>query len=130
MNTLFSLDNKTILVTGASSGIGRQVAITASQMGANVFITGRDEKKLQQTKEMITGNSTSFAADLTDGNSINALVNSLPQLNGVVFCAGVVDYTPIKFINAEKIANIFSINFNSQVLLTFQHSGIRSLEFT
>ena len=120
MINIFSLHNKTILVTGASSGIGRQVAITASQMGATVIITGRDHLKLAATKELVSSDCIAIVADLVNENEIGDLVNQLPQLHGVVFCAGVIDYTPIKFINAQKIASIFSINFNSQVLLTKQ----------
>ena len=120
MNNIFSLHNKTILITGASSGIGRQIAITASQMGAAVIITGRDNQKLAATKELIAGDCICIAADLVNENEIIDLISQLPKLHGVVFCAGVIDYTPIKFINAQKIASIFSINFNSQVLLTQQ----------
>lgn len=120
MNYIFSLHNKTILITGASSGIGRQIAITASQMGAAVIITGRDHQKLAATKELIAGDCSCITADLVNENEIIDLVNQLPKVHGVVFCAGVIDYTPIKFINTQKIASIFSINFNSQVLLTHQ----------
>lgn len=120
MNNIFSLENKLILITGASSGIGRQVAITASHMGAAVIITGRDEQKLVATKEVIAGDCTLIAANLVNVGEIAKLISQLPKLHGVVFCAGVIDYTPIKFVNAQKIADIFSINFNSQVLLTQQ----------
>lgn len=120
MSNIFSLKDKTILVTGASSGIGRQVAITASAMGASVIITGRDMSKLEETKQMVAEECKSIAANLVEDKDLTSLVSELPKLHGVVFCAGVIDYTPVKFVNAEKIASIFSINFNSQVLLTQQ----------
>lgn len=128
MNNIFKLHNKTILVTGASSGIGRQVAVTASEMGASVIITGRDSKKLAATKDLISGETIAIPADLVNENEIVDLVSQLPQLHGVVFCAGVIDYTPVKFINAAKIASIFSINFNSQVLLTKQLLKTKKIE--
>jgi NAD(P)-dependent dehydrogenase (short-subunit alcohol dehydrogenase family) len=120
MDNIFSLRNKTILITGASSGIGRQIAITASAMGATLIITGRDEERLLETKNLLAGESTHLVADLTRHTEVNALIAGLPRLDGVVFCAGVVEYTPVKFISAEKIDKIFLINFNSQVLLTQQ----------
>jgi NAD(P)-dependent dehydrogenase (short-subunit alcohol dehydrogenase family) len=128
MNNLFSLEGKTILITGASSGIGRQIAIAASQMGASVIITGRDENKLAQTKALLRGSSSIIKANLVHEDETVQLVSNAPQLDGVVFCAGVIDYTPVKFLKQEKIDSIFSINFNSQVLLTQQLLKKRKIE--
>jgi NAD(P)-dependent dehydrogenase (short-subunit alcohol dehydrogenase family) len=128
MENIFSLFGKTILVTGASSGIGRQIAITAAQMGAHVIITGRNSERLQETKSMIDSNTVSMVADLTKEEDLRNLVNEMPKLNGVVFCAGVVEYIPAKFISAEKLNTVFSINFNSQVMLTQQLIKSKKLE--
>ena len=51
----FSLNGKTVLVTGASSGIGRQTAVTISGMGGTVMITGRNEDRLAETFRMLEG---------------------------------------------------------------------------
>lgn len=120
MENIFSLTGKTILITGASSGIGRQIAITVSEMGAAVIITGRNSERLSQTQSMMPSGAVCITADLTNETDIRSLVNELPKINGAVFCAGVVEYIPVKFINAEKLNTVFSVNFNSQVLLT-QH---------
>lgn len=120
MHNLFDLSGKTILVTGASSGIGREIAISASEYGAEVIITGRNEARLAETQQATNKITTILPADLTNESNITALVKQLPDLDGVVFCAGVGDYTPLKFINYGKIRSIFSLNFDSQVILTQQ----------
>lgn len=128
MENIFSLTGKTILITGASSGIGRQIAITVSQMGAAVIITGRNSERLQETQSMMPAGAKCITADLTNEPDIRNLVNELPKINGAVFCAGVVEYIPVKFINSEKLNNVFSVNFNSQVLLTQQLIKNKKLE--
>lgn len=115
---MFNLLNKTILVTGGSSGIGKEIAIQCSNFGANVIIVGRDKERLTQTLNQLNQSSQMFICDLTQGENIINLVNLLPQLDGVVFCAGVVEYVPVKLLTQKKIDNIFNVNFNSQVLLT------------
>lgn len=115
----FSLEGKTILVTGASSGLGRQTAISASQMGAHVIITGRNADRLQATFEKLQGEGHSqLLADLTIQSEIDRLVASLPVLNGVVFSTGVSDLSPARFITEATISKTFSISFNAAVLLT------------
>jgi len=116
---LFNIDKKTILVTGASSGLGREIAIQCSKAGANVIITGRDELKLRETSTQIDS-GVSIQCDLVSESNILHLVSQLPQLDGVIFCAGVVEYIPIKFLNKTKIQNTFNVNFDSQVILTQQ----------
>lgn len=119
MNNPFTLENKTILVTGASSGLGRQTAITASQMGATVMITGRDEQRLNETLSQLHGTGHRiFIADLTVQHDIDSLVAQLPELNGVVYSTGISDLTPARFITSAAIEKTFSISFNASVLLT------------
>ena len=114
----FSLDGKTILVTGASSGIGRATAVFCSRMGARVVITGRNELRLQETLDGLYGEGhLQIAADLTDKESIALLIKELPQLNGVVHCAGIGHRKPCKSISEEDITSVMSANFNSAVLL-------------
>ncbi len=117
----FQLNNKTILITGASSGIGKQAAISMSQMGANVVITGRDQKRLDETFQLLKGkNNSQFSADLLVQEELKNMVEQLPQLDGVFNCAGIVKPFPIKFISAEVLDEVFKINFNAQVLLMAQ----------
>lgn len=127
-SSLFSLQGRSILVTGASSGIGRQIALRAFGMGADLYITGRDEARLEETRSLLTAKVTCIAADLTREEDIRKLVQTLPKIQGVVCCAGLVDYTPVKFISNTKIQDLFSINFSSQVLLTKELVREKKLE--
>jgi NAD(P)-dependent dehydrogenase (short-subunit alcohol dehydrogenase family) len=115
----FNLAGKTILVTGASSGLGRQTAITASEYGATVVITGRDTNRLNETFAALRGEGhQQFAADLTIQADIDRLVANLPLLNGVVYSTGISDLSPARFISSETIAKTFRISFDASVLLT------------
>ena len=114
----FSLDGKTILVTGASSGIGRATAILCSQMGANVVVTGRNEVRLNETFEALHGEGhLQIAADLTKDESIARLVEDIPSLDGVVHCAGIGHRKPCKAITVVDITTVMNANFDSAVLL-------------
>lgn len=114
----FSLKEKTILVTGASSGIGRQTAISCSKMGARLVITGRNEARLNETSANLTGDDNIIIpADLTDEESIRNLVSQLPSLDGIVHCAGIGHRKPAKFIDTEDIDTVMNTNFKAAVLL-------------
>jgi NAD(P)-dependent dehydrogenase (short-subunit alcohol dehydrogenase family) len=118
MSTPFHLDNKTIFITGASSGIGRQVAISCSAMGAKVVINGRDEKRLNETYSLLKGvGHLKFICDLLDERQRNDLVAALPAINGVVHSAGVVMPVPIKFIAEKHLRYVMGVNFESAVML-------------
>ena len=117
--TPFDLTGKTILITGASSGLGKQCAITVSQMGGTVFITGRNSTRLQDTYSKLTGpGHRMFSADLTVQKEIGALVDHLPALNGVVYSTGISDLAPARFVQQAEIDKTFSISYNASVLLT------------
>ena len=89
MTNPFSLEGKTILVTGASSGIGKGAAIECAKMGAKVILTARNEERLNKTLETLEGEGhQAIVADLNNEEDIEKLVSSLPKLNGVVLCAG------------------------------------------
>lgn len=114
----FTLTGKTILVTGASSGLGKQTAITASQQGAKVIITARDAKRLHETYESLEGEGhMELLADLTLQEDIDKLVSCLPALNGVVLSTGISDLSPARFLTSESISKTFKISFDASVLL-------------
>jgi len=115
----FSLEGKTILVTGASSGIGQATAIECSKMGAKLVITGRNAERLQQTLEQLEGDGhKQIIAELTSDKDVDQLVSDSPELNGVVLCAGRAMTLPFQFCTHEKFSDIFSVNFFSPVELT------------
>lgn len=114
----FTLEGKTILVTGSSSGIGRGIAITCSKMGAKVIINGRNVSKLQETLSMMVEDSAiMMPGDLTDVVSLVPKVASLPKLDGVVHCAGIGQRIPCKELQTENVEKIMSVNFKAPVLL-------------
>lgn len=114
----FSLENKTILVTGASSGIGRATAIECSRIGARLIVTGRNTERLQETFGALEGTGhRQMVADLTDEAQVSGFVADLPQLNGIVHNAGIGDRTPCKMIRREKLDLVMGTNFTAPVLL-------------
>lgn len=115
----FSLAGKTILVTGASSGIGRATAIECSKMGGNMIITGRSESKLSQTFEMLEGtNHKQIVTDLSTYESVLALTEEIHPVDGVCLNAGVPSSKPISFINEIEVHRTFDINLNAPIYLT------------
>lgn len=117
----YSLENKTILVTGASSGIGRQTALRCSEMGGNVVITGRSEERLQSTFQNLVGdghNKVTF--DISEENNIADFVRDLPTFDGIVMCAAIFDTTVVRHLNSQKMHNIFNTNTFSSILLSQQ----------
>ena len=108
----FSLEGKTILVTGASSGIGAQTAIDCSKMGAHVVITARNEERLKQTLDAMEGDGHKLiVADLNNESDLDNLMSNLPKLNGAVLCAGVGFTLPFVFCSRSKMDDVFNINF-------------------
>lgn len=117
-NNPFSLEGKTILVTGASSGIGQGCAVMAAQMGAKVIVCGRNEDRLQQTLSQLPGvGHATFAGDLTDASVIEKMVAEVPVLDGAVFSAGISMTAPFTFSTREKFDKVFNVNFFSPVEL-------------
>ncbi len=119
MNNPYSLENKTILVTGASSGIGRGIALACSNMGASVVLTGRNKQRLQETLSLFTNKEGHMiiAADLTFEEQRIKLVEQIPQLDGVVHCAGVGNRVPCKGVEKSDIDVVMAPNFYAPVLL-------------
>lgn len=114
----FSLEGKTILVTGASSGIGRGICIDCSKMGADVHLMARNEERLNETLEQMEGEGhVIHKADLCSSEDINMLVESLPVIDGVVLCAGIVKTMPVKNITEEAMTEIFNTNIMGDIKL-------------
>ena len=115
----FSLEGKTILVTGASSGIGKAIAIECSKMGANLIITARNETRLNETFSLLSGsNHTILIADLSSEEDLNKIVEQVPALHGLVHCAGLTIPKPFQFYSKENIRTVMDVNFDATVYLT------------
>lgn len=115
---LFSLENKTVLVTGASSGIGREIAVLCAKMGARLIINGRKRERLKETLELLEGNGHMLVVgDLTLLEERDALVESLPLLDGIVHCAGIGHRLLCKSISESDVDLVMGINFKAPVML-------------
>lgn len=115
----FSLKGKTILITGASSGIGCATAIVCSKMGATLIITGRNQDRLNQTLAEMEGDGhQSFTADLATEDGRGLLLSSIDKIDGVVHCAGISGHKVFQFLNEQEIKDMFEINFNTPLLLS------------
>ncbi|MDD6184516.1 MAG: SDR family NAD(P)-dependent oxidoreductase [Bacteroidales bacterium] len=115
----FSLEGKTILVTGAAGGIGRATSLECAKLGAILVLTDINEAGLQETLSSLEGVGHKFkVADLTSQEALDALVTELPLLDGFVSNAGVTKPTPVKFINNNDLERIMSINTFAPIYLT------------
>lgn len=118
MNNPFSLEGKTILITGASSGIGRAAAIECSKMGAKLIISARNPERLQETLSQLEGEGHQMLlCDLSDSNAINEMVDQLPEINALVNNAGYTKLLPINFINRDDFKSILDVNTVAPIML-------------
>lgn len=117
----FSLSGKKILVTGASSGIGKSIAIECSKMGAHVYIVGRNLERLNDTFSKLEGDSNShykILLELTDYNQLEIAIKDMPSFDGIVNSAGIGTTNLFQFLTRDKMQHIFDVNFFSPVELT------------
>lgn len=118
----YSLENKTILVTGASSGIGKATAVECSKLGATVIITARNENRLKKTFEeldtSIGQQHQMVLADVSTSEGLDALVSVLPAIDGLSSNAGMaIGNKPIKFIKEDDVQAIMQTNTYSHAIL-------------
>lgn len=119
INDPFSLAGKRILVTGASSGIGRQTAISCSEMGAHLVITGRDQNRLEETAAALMGSGhQAIAADLTKVDDLERVVEAAGSVHGVVHAAGVSRLVPLRMVTPSYLESTFASNTFAPILLT------------
>lgn len=115
----FSLNGKTILITGAAGGIGRATAIECAKLGARLLLTDINEDALKVTKSLLEGENHDYmVANLTSQEALDALVADMPSLDGFVSNAGITKPMPVKFINKEDMERILSINTLAPIYLT------------
>lgn len=114
----FSLEGKTILVTGASSGIGRATAIECSKLGAKMIITARNEERLKETLDVMNGDRHQMIiCEMTNLDELNELAENIPQLDGLVCNAGINKLSPIRVLKPQDMNNIFAVNTFSPIFL-------------
>lgn len=119
MNNPFSLENKTVLITGASSGIGQSVAIESSKMGANIILLGRNKERLEVTKNQLEGKGhIYYQCDLTNEEELQGIVEKCPLIDGIIHSAGVGLTLPFKFTTSPELDRMMNVNFKAPVVLT------------
>jgi NAD(P)-dependent dehydrogenase (short-subunit alcohol dehydrogenase family) len=120
----FLLNGKNILITGASSGIGRATAIQCAEMGARVILLGRDHDRLENTLSGMANASEHliYSVDLTDYDAVHEIVKDSVQkvgrISGVVHSAGISTTLPIKLLTPEKLDKFFRTNVHGAINLT------------
>lgn len=107
----YTLEGKRILITGASSGIGRVTAIECFKLGACCVLCGRNEARLQETLSMLEGNGhVAITADLLKADDLQRIASQCDKLDGVVLNAGINLMAPIYFLKEEDINQVFQTN--------------------
>ena len=115
----FTLEGKTILVTGASSGIGKATALECAKMGAKLVITGRNEARLNEVYNSLEGEGhIQIIADLSNDEDVQRLVDEIPVLNGCVNNAGYNVMSVIPFIKKDELGRIMNVNLTAPIMLT------------
>lgn len=115
----FSLEEKTVLVTGSTSGIGRTTAIECSKMGAKVIVTGRNKERAEETLSLLVGEGHQvIIADISTNEGIESLVSELPVLDGCVNNAGYNIMQLVPFIKRGDLDALFNVNAQAPIFLT------------
>ena len=119
----FSLDGKKVLVTGASSGIGRASAICAAQLGANVILTGRRQDALEETLSKCVGDGhLVVAGDLSSPDFVKRLVETSGKLDGIVHAAGIGLMCPVGMLTEDHVDMVMRTNYYSFLELMKHYS--------
>lgn len=115
----YSLNDRTVLITGAGSGIGRAVAIECSRLGAKCVICGRNVERLQETLTLMDGGGhVVISADLTSEDGLKAIAQNTPCIDGLVNNAGINKTAPIYFLKEDVVKSVFEINTFTPMFLT------------
>lgn len=105
-------------MTGASSGIGRGIAIQCSKMGAQLVLSGRNTQRLNETLQLLDGHGhTIISADLTNQVDIDGLVSECPELNGLVYSAGVLNLCTVKSVNRKNLEQSMNTNAIAPIMI-------------
>jgi NAD(P)-dependent dehydrogenase (short-subunit alcohol dehydrogenase family) len=125
------LHGKTVLVTGASSGIGRAVAVECARAGARLVISGRSQERLDETMAMMKAVSNvdhvARIADVTDAAQLAQLVQAAGEVDGVVHAAGISSVAPMRMLRQSAMQNTLDNNLLAPMLLTQQLMYKKSL---
>ncbi len=112
---MIDLKDKNIVITGASSGIGRSCAVSASRMGASLVLIGRNVERLEDTSDMLSGaNHIYYSQDITEFEKLDELISGcvakIGRLSGFIHCAGIEMTVPLRIMRKEIYEKLFSLN--------------------
>ena len=117
----FAIENKTILVTGATSGIGRATAILCSHMGAQVIAFGRNQERLDSLMAELEGSGhLAFQLDLTQSEAWASMFCEIPEIDGIANCAGIANMNPFQFVSKDEMQRVMEVNYYAPVMLVNQ----------
>lgn len=117
----FSLQDKVVLVTGASSGIGAATAGLCARLGATLVLNGRDEARLQVVAAALDGSGHSVVAgDLSEASTRQRLLDAADGYHGLVSCAGVAALVPFRMASEKHLQQMLAINYLAPITLTQQ----------
>lgn len=114
LEDLFKLKNRRIIVTGASSGIGRACAILLSQFDVSVVLVARDQERLGDTLSLLSGEGhSSYSFDLSQVEEIGGFVKENFKniiIDGIIHAAGISPTLPFSVSNHNKLSNTLQLN--------------------
>lgn len=124
----FTLEGKTVLITGASSGIGRSIAVAAAKAGATCILVARNEERLKAVATECGNAARIEKVDVADSKELIDLVERVPTLDGLVQCAGIGDnQTPLKFLDEEFVDRLIGVNLRAPILFLAKLAKKRKL---
>ena len=125
------LTGRVILVTGGSSGIGRDTAVLLSELGATLILVARNAENLEKTRSQLTGGGHMAAQfDIADASGLPALLKELSgktgPLHGIVHCAGIYSIRLVRSLDLPQIEQMMRVNLSSAILLVkgFRQKGV------
>jgi NAD(P)-dependent dehydrogenase (short-subunit alcohol dehydrogenase family) len=126
-----ALTGRTVLLTGASAGIGRAAAVLLSRLGARVVLLARSPERLREVRDLLEGDGHRIESfDLTNLDAIPGkfaeIVNTVGALHGLVHCAGVTALTPMRVLTTEHLERMMRVNFYAAAALTREFSRKRN----
>lgn len=132
--SVFSLEGKRILVTGASSGIGQSCALLAAELGAAVVLTGRRFNALEETRQRManSGIHHSVAGDIALPSFVKELVDGAGRLDGLVHAAGMAPMCPVGVLTVDQVDSVMKTNYFSflELMKYYSKSKFRNGAFS
>ncbi|WP_045767441.1 SDR family NAD(P)-dependent oxidoreductase [Xanthomonas albilineans] len=128
LSEMFGLCGKTVLVTGASKGIGVAVAQTCAASGASLIISGRDAPRLNATLESLEGDGHRlFMGDLSDAQTLQQLAERCGPIDGIVHSAGIRGLSPMKLVSEHFLKEVINTNYIAPMMLTRHLLALQSI---